>query len=342
MYSEIKISDKAGVAVIDIEGVIGLPEKMQFEKPGDKVATYAGFTESLKSISSLASAQVVVNIRSTGGDVNDALLIYEALRSLDARVTTRCYGYVASAATIIAQAASRGCREIASTTLYLIHCSESVAEGNYGSMSRTMDMLEKTDARIASIYTARSGMAEEGFVNLMNENNGKGRWLSAHEAVDAGLADKVIEPHKTVNAAHDHIVMAALGAMAVMGGITMTPELEHECSACVAGEASEKSFFRKIRERMTGFLTAFSRASPDHYDEAVKEIPSQVNEPAPGNTGIINIDKSSAMRLKDGQVRAMPTRTLPREDPSVGDIRRNPNDAAYFEDAMSMRTGMER
>ena len=41
-----------------------------------------------------------------------------------AEVVTRCYGYVASAATVIAQAASPGCREISSNAFYLIHCSE--------------------------------------------------------------------------------------------------------------------------------------------------------------------------------------------------------------------------
>ena len=63
----------------------------------------------------------MVDIRSTGGDVNDALLIHDALCSLDAHITTRCYGYTASAATIIAQAASPGCREISANALYLIH-----------------------------------------------------------------------------------------------------------------------------------------------------------------------------------------------------------------------------
>ena len=74
--------------------------------------------------------QIVVDIRSTGGDVNDALLIHDALCSLDAHITTRCYGYTASAATIIAQAASPGCREISANALYLIHTAICAAEGN--------------------------------------------------------------------------------------------------------------------------------------------------------------------------------------------------------------------
>lgn len=191
MLSEIKITNRAGSAVIDIEGVIGVPEQMQFDNPEQKVATYAKFTDSLNRITELKSDEVIVNIRSTGGDVNDALLIYEALGALRTRVVTRCFGYVASAATIIAQAASSGCREISANTLYLIHCSEGTVEGNSMSLKQTKDLLDKTDDRIAGVYAARSGREVSAFVELMGENNGKGRWLTAQEAVDAGLADVV-------------------------------------------------------------------------------------------------------------------------------------------------------
>ena len=122
MRSEIKITNQAGSAVIDIEGVIGIPEKMQFETPGQRVATYTRFTEALQNIREVEAEEIIVNIRSTGGDVNDALLIYDALSASGAVVTTRCMGYVASAATIIAQAASPGRREISASAMYLVHC----------------------------------------------------------------------------------------------------------------------------------------------------------------------------------------------------------------------------
>ena len=58
------------------------------------------------------------------------IYVQKGLRSTGAQVTTRCYGYTASAATIVAQAASPGCREIAPTTLYLVHNSLCSVEGN--------------------------------------------------------------------------------------------------------------------------------------------------------------------------------------------------------------------
>ncbi len=184
-------------AVIDIEGTIGVDENMQFSNPGSRVATYEKLSDTLERIGEIDAPEVVVNIRSTGGDVNDALLIYEALKSLPGRVITCCYGYTASAATVIAQAASTGCRRIASGALYLIHNSVCATEGNAAELAASTDLLRKTDERLAALYAERSGASVEGFVALMAENNGAGRWLSPDEAVKAGLADVVIDdPHR--------------------------------------------------------------------------------------------------------------------------------------------------
>ena len=193
MKSDIQIRNSADVCYIDIEGTIGVPEQWQFASPDDRVATYEKFRDAVARIAALDAPQVVVNIRSTGGDVNDALLIHDALTTLGAHITTRCYGYTASAATIIAQAASPGCREISANALYLIHTAVCATEGNAAELNGKLDLLRQTDARIAAVYAARSGRPAAEFETLMAENNGNGRWLSPEEAVAAGLADVVTD-----------------------------------------------------------------------------------------------------------------------------------------------------
>lgn len=192
METQIKITNEASVCTIDIEGVIGIAEEEQFGSTTHSIATYDRLREEMERIKNIKAEEIVVNIRSTGGDVNDAMLIYEALVGLNAKITTRCYGYTASAATIIAQAASEGCREIASSALYLIHLSSSVVEGNASDLVERIDLLKKTDERIASLYTLRSGREKANFEKLMAENGGRGRWLTPEEVVEAGLADRVI------------------------------------------------------------------------------------------------------------------------------------------------------
>ena len=178
MKSEIQIDNNAGVCQIDIEGTIGVPEEWQFDRPEARVATYEKFRDAVRRIAEIDASEVVVNIRSTGGDVNDALLIHDALTALGAHITTRCYGYTATAATIIAQAASPGCREISANALYLIHTAVCATEGNAAELNGKLDLLRQTDARIAAVYAARSGRPAAEFETLMAENNGNGRWLS--------------------------------------------------------------------------------------------------------------------------------------------------------------------
>ncbi|MBO5656251.1 MAG: Clp protease ClpP [Rikenellaceae bacterium] len=191
---QIKINNQGnGTTVIDIEGVIGVPEESQFDNPESRITTYQKFKDAVEQIAQIRTPQVVVNIRSTGGDVEDALLIYDALRALDTKVTTRCAGYVASAATIIAQAASKGEREITPEALYLIHRSWVSVEGDATTLRHNAELLEKTDQRIAEVYGRRSGRDCEEFVALMNENNGAGRWMTPEEAMNAGLVDRIVE-----------------------------------------------------------------------------------------------------------------------------------------------------
>lgn len=332
IYSEIRVSGRSDTAVIDIEGVIGVPEKMQFENPGDRVATYERFTESLGRIAEVDSPQVTVNIRSTGGDVNDALLIYEALRSLRGEVVTRCYGYVASAATIIAQAASPGRREVSANALYLIHCSESAAEGNSGMLSRTVELLDKTDGRIAGIYAARSGMDAAGFALLMRENNGKGRWLSAEETIEAGLADKIIEPERVTNEAEPTALADALGEVAAMLGITEFPAAANVAQE--QGGAAEERPYEALRNFVRRiFAFAAKRRA------AVGTVEQEPDGAAHGYIPAVELPDDSAVvfRLRDAQSRGRKTETLPREDPSAGEPKRSPNEQAYYEDCLGFR-----
>lgn len=191
----IDIDNSAGVATVDIEGTIGAPGY----SGNGKIATYEAFKTKLAEVKSQNVRKVVVNIRSTGGDVQDALLIYDALKELDRKVETICYGYAASAATIIAQAASAGERKMSANGLYLIHQASTNATGNASELDAKADLLKKTDERIASIYASASGKPAEEFVTLMQENGGKGKWLSAEEALAAGLIDQIINATKITN-----------------------------------------------------------------------------------------------------------------------------------------------
>lgn len=193
MQTKITIRNEAQRCYIDIEGTIGVSEECQWESADNRVATFERLRQEVKRIAEVNADEVVVNIRSTGGDVNDALLIYDALRGLDAHITTRCYGYTASAATIIAQAADEGARELSANSLYLIHSATCAIDGNSHSLASRAELLRKTDERLAELYALHSGGDASYYASLMAENQGEGRWLTAEEAIEAGLADAIID-----------------------------------------------------------------------------------------------------------------------------------------------------
>lgn len=274
MKSEIQITNLAEVCHIDIEGTIGVPEEWQFDEPEARVATYEKFRDTLNRIREIAAPQVVVNIRSTGGDVNDALLIHDALHSLDTQITTRCYGYVASAATIIAQAASEGCREISANALYLIHNAICATEGNAVELATKIDLLQHTDERIAQVYAARSGRPAGEFADLMSENNGEGRWLSPEQAVAAGLADGLIDIGGKRSASQTRNIAQRWSRLLSTVGIRSAEELPIDRNILhFDGELATRRWVDTLRQaQQTAAPTATKPREDPSCNEAIRSI----------------------------------------------------------------------
>lgn len=228
MNQSIRIKNEVDTTIIDIDGTIGVPESWQCDNPETRVTTYERFKESVSRIADISNTTIRVNIRSTGGDVNDALLIYEALKATGAKITTCCYGYTASAATIVAQAASEGCRLIAPTSLYLIHNSLCSVEGNADELQAEVDMLRQTDCRIAEVYATRSGRSAEEFLTLMSANGGRGRWLSPTEAIAVGLVDAVESEQELSTTEQSTLVdRAKTGVMALLRAVGIDVDRVH-------------------------------------------------------------------------------------------------------------------
>lgn len=146
----------------------------------------------VRDIKLVPNEHIVVELRSTGGDVNAALTIRAALLSTHKKITTICYGYTASAATIIAQAASGGARLMSQNALYLIHeCTADMEDMTVEELEHKTQKLRNHNNSIADIYVRKDSFNADYYRKLMAENGGRGRWLDLNEAMEACLVDNI-------------------------------------------------------------------------------------------------------------------------------------------------------
>jgi len=173
----IEIKNNADTATIQIFGEIG----KTFWSDG---WTLERFTDAIKG---LTASNLVVELKSTGGDLLESFAIYDALRIVPARVTVRIVGASASAATVIASGADR--IEISENSRYLVHNAQTFVEGNKEALKDVYEQLASFDNQILDIYIKRTGRTRDELAELMKAE----RWMSAVEALEWGFVDSIIK-----------------------------------------------------------------------------------------------------------------------------------------------------
>lgn len=136
--------------------------------------------------------EIILNIRSFGGDVDHAFSIYNLLKSSPARVTANIIGMTASAGTIIAMAADTV--NMAENAEFLVHNSWSMIAANSEGLHKQARLLENIDDNIVKIYKKKLGnkRTQREIRDLME----KEEWLSAKQAKDFGFIDNITEATK--------------------------------------------------------------------------------------------------------------------------------------------------
>lgn len=187
---------------LNIEGVIGIPAAWQFDKPEDYVLTKEEISKELQGFSDLVAngfSKIKLFINSPGGSVDHAVAMKRALEKTGADIYVEYTGNSASAATILATAASK--KENISMPAYMdllvhesrVQQSEAKTAQDFAFMAET---LQKTNLNIAQMYSDFNGMTVEKNMELISRNNGEGTLLSAKEALYLGFIGQIIENKK--------------------------------------------------------------------------------------------------------------------------------------------------
>lgn len=137
-----------------------------------------------------------LHIHSRGGNVYEAVAIMNALRQHDAKVVTTVDGVAASAAGFIAVGASDELI-MAENSELMAHLPWVMAVGDASDMRKAAERLDQIGNNIASIFAEQAGGTVDEWLAVLTEET----WWSAQEAVDAGIADRVLKAPKRKAAA---------------------------------------------------------------------------------------------------------------------------------------------
>lgn len=127
---------------------------------------------------------VSLEIASNGGLVTSAIEIYQALKDYDGKITARI-AYACSAATVISCAADES--EILEIGFFMIHNSQSYAEGDKNEMDHERGVLSALDEGIITAYEKKTGATREDIQALMDNST----YMSAADAVENGFVDRL-------------------------------------------------------------------------------------------------------------------------------------------------------
>jgi ATP-dependent Clp protease protease subunit len=140
-------------------------------------------------------------INSPGGSVTAGLAIYDTMQFVKTPVHTMVMGQAASMGSFLAQAGAAGHRYVLPESRTMIHRVSSGTRGTSGSVHvqelefedarHHFEEIKRLNQRLTELYVRHNtaGKTYEELFETMKFDT----FLSAQEAVDAGLADKVVE-----------------------------------------------------------------------------------------------------------------------------------------------------
>ncbi len=138
-------------------------------------------------------AQLVAQINSEGGSVQEATAIYAELAAVPGLVI-EVTGWALSAATMLLMAANT--RRMTPSSLLMVHAPWMSAGGNAEELRALADVLDQVKSAMQTAYrrTGRSAAQIEQWLN------GQDHWFTAEQALAAGLVTEITEPAESASA----------------------------------------------------------------------------------------------------------------------------------------------
>lgn len=130
-------------------------------------------------------------INSPGGSVTAGMAIYDTMQFIKPDVNTIVMGQACSMGSLLAQSGAKGKRFILPNARHMIHQPSGGARGQATDMLIQVEEILEMKRNLTNIYVKHNSVGKtfEELTQDMERDN----FMSAHQAVNYGLADKVIE-----------------------------------------------------------------------------------------------------------------------------------------------------
>ena len=192
----IVFDDSENSASIDMYGEVVDSRPVDFWTGKPIEGNFIALDDFLKDLDSLKSRDhITVHINSVGGSLYAGIAIYNRLKSLPANIVTVNDGLAASAGSIIFQAGDT--RRVNAGSNIMIHQAMGLLWGYYqtNDLKQVIKQLDAGNKAAVNIYAEASGREPEAMKTMLDRET----WLTGQEAVDAGLADEVIDNGEQVS-----------------------------------------------------------------------------------------------------------------------------------------------
>ncbi len=169
----------------------------------EETVTAKQFAKDLRELGN--NRKLNVRINSPGGSVFDGTAIYNALAKHKGDVTVNIDGIALSMASVIAMAGDTV--RMADNALMMVHNPQGAAFGEAKDLRAYADVMDKAKANLVGAYTKKSGREAQEISDMMDAET----WLTAEEALEAGLIDEITEAGETLAAHFDIGTLTASG-----------------------------------------------------------------------------------------------------------------------------------
>ncbi len=135
------------------------------------------------------SKDIHLYINSPGGSVTAGMAIYDTMKYIKCDVEVTCIGMAASMGAFLLSSGTKGKRYALPNAEIMIHQPLGGAQGQATEIQIAAEHILKTKKKLNEILASNSGQPLE----IVEADTDRDNWMTAKEAQEYGLIDKVIE-----------------------------------------------------------------------------------------------------------------------------------------------------